>query len=167
MLGKAGRGPIYRRAERGIGAPPATPGRCARRRTASVRGEKATGFTRELWTDGDEHMVTRMATSIVRTALLPWPDRARARCSELRRRRVPGGCCRGQDKDGGAAWQALAGAEASTRETERTAASRARQQADWHGAHAWSPRELCLLANLVPKIMSGVLFMVDMRVTQV
>lgn len=32
-----------------------------------------------------------MATSTVRTALLGWPDRARARCGELQRRRAQGG----------------------------------------------------------------------------
>ena len=53
-------------------------------------GEKATEVTRPLWASGDEHRIKGMATSTVRSALLGWPDLARARCGELRRRRVPG-----------------------------------------------------------------------------
>ena len=77
------------------------------------------------------------------------------------------GGCRSRYKDGGVVWQAPAGVEASMRGIERSAALRARRLAAWHGAHAWSSRELCLLADLVPQIMSSVLFVVDMSVTQV
>ena len=44
-----------------------------------------------LLTNGDEHRNEEKATSTMRTALLGWPDRARACCGELRRRRAPGG----------------------------------------------------------------------------
>ena len=53
-------------------------------------GKKATEVKPPLWASGDEHMIKGMATSTVRSALLGWPDLARARCGELRRRRVPG-----------------------------------------------------------------------------
>ena len=48
-------------------------------------------ITRGLWANGDEHGIEVNVMSTVCTALLRWPDRARARCGELRRRRAPGG----------------------------------------------------------------------------
>ena len=44
-----------------------------------------------LLANGDNHGNEENATSIVRTTLLGWPDRARARCGDLRHRRVPRG----------------------------------------------------------------------------
>ena len=45
----------------------------------------------QLLANGDKHMNKEKATRTVRTTLLGWPDRARARCGELRHRRVPRG----------------------------------------------------------------------------
>ena len=54
-------------------------------------------------------MGERVATNTVRSALLGWKDRARARCGELRHRRVPGEIYEGRDNDRakfGKVWQA-------------------------------------------------------------
>ena len=40
-------------------------------------------LTQGLWANGDEHRGTGVTTSIVRTTLLHWSDRARACCGEL------------------------------------------------------------------------------------
>ena len=53
-------------------------------------GEKAMQLTRELWASGDEHRSEGKATSTVHSALLHWPDCARAHYGELWHRRVPG-----------------------------------------------------------------------------
>ena len=58
---------------------------------ALVRGGKETQLPRGLWVNGDEHRGTGVTMSTVRTALFRWPDRAHARCGELRRRRAAGG----------------------------------------------------------------------------
>ena len=65
-----------------------------------------TQLTRGLWENRDEHMIEEKATSTVRTVLLRWPERARARCGELRCRRAPGESYEGWDDDRGEVWQA-------------------------------------------------------------
>ena len=54
--------------------------------------------------------------------------------------------------------------EASTREIER-AALEARRRACWHHGHAWSPPELFPQADQRPKIMSGLWFVVVLKIT--
>ena len=93
--------------------------------------EKATGFTRELCTDADEHMSKEERDEHSARALCRWPDRARARCGELRHRRAAGWSYGGGDEDGGEGWHALAGRAASTRSTEALATRRARV---WHAS---------------------------------
>ena len=51
---------------------------------------KATGFTRELCTDADEHRSEEERDEHSARALCRWPDHALARCGELRRRRAAG-----------------------------------------------------------------------------
>ena len=69
-----------------IAAPLATPGYCDGDERRQREGEKATQLTRGLWANGDEYRIKRKAMTIVQSALWRWPDRARARCGELRRR---------------------------------------------------------------------------------
>ena len=76
----------------GIGLRRRTPGHGARRRTALV--SEGEGDAAHAGTLGerrrDENRSEGVATNTVRSALLRWPDRARAHCGELRHRRVPG-----------------------------------------------------------------------------
>ena len=83
-----------------------------------------------------------VATNTVRSTLLGWPDRARARCSELRRQRAPGKSYEGRDDDRGEVWHCLASREAITRATEAQARRRARRPYASTPGRMQSPREL-------------------------
>ena len=53
-------------------------------------GDKATQLTRALWEGGDEHKSEDCDEHSGTGALFAWPCHARARCSELQRRRALG-----------------------------------------------------------------------------
>ena len=92
MLQEAAEGGFYRRGgEEGSGSAgghlSSVPGdeRCQRAM------EKATEVTQQLYAGADEHRNEGERDEHSACALCRWPDRARARCGELRRRRAPGG----------------------------------------------------------------------------
>ena len=67
-----------------------TPVHGARRQAASVRGGEGDGGHAATVGERDEHRIKGGDDEHSAPALLGWPDLARARCGELRRRRVPG-----------------------------------------------------------------------------
>ena len=131
-LGGCGGGRVYRRGgKEGSGSAgghlSTAPGdeRCQRER------EKTTEVTEGLCTGADEHMSEGERDKHNARALCHWPDRARACCGELPRRRAAGWSYGGGDKNGGEGWHALAGRTASTRSTEALATRRA---CVWHAS---------------------------------
>ena len=88
--------------------------------------KKATEVTQQLYAGADEHRNEGERDEHSVRALCHWPDRARARCGKLRRRRAAGWSYGDGDEDGGKGWHAVAGRVASTRPTEALATHRVR-----------------------------------------